>query len=230
MPLDVEQLGAFRRLLGDRWVGQPVVDWEHLVDGGRQLAVLALPPPVYALLTQSLMHIPPDNGLRIRLCLDKALVDLPWEYLYRPDAFGQELKNFLALDARISIVREAPRFTHKARPSRRRQRLLFAGTPFWVNGSDRWQVEEERQQLLHALEPVHELLTVQCIGAPQIVLRGDSLGAQIDISIIWPHRHHRGKGASLEELRTDLVCVDAKYIPCENSEYRGSYAVPSAED
>lgn len=225
MPLDLAQLEEFRSIFADRWVGQPVAKWEQLVEGGCQLAALLLPPPVYVLLTRSLERIPADDGLRIRLCLDKALVDFPWEYLYRPDAVGQELKNFLALDARISLVREASRLWHQVRPTRRRQRLLFADTPFRVQGTDLWQVEEERRQLLTSLEPVQELLMVQTMRAPQTSFEQGLLGAQVDIF------HYAGhadiideKGVLLEEIRTDPA-ADPKYTVWKNPAYREPYGV-----
>lgn len=223
--LDLAQLEAFRGMFGDRWVGRPVVEWQQLADGGRGLAALLLPPPVYTLLIRSLERIPPEDGLRIRLCLDPALVDLPWEYLYRPDAIGQELKNFLALDARISIVREAPRLVHQTRPNRRRQRLLFAGTPFRVNGTDLWQVDEERQQLLDALKPVQEVLAVQTMCAPESSLERGLVGAQVDIFHYSGHTDvFGGRGVLLEEIRTEPT-TNAKYTIWENAEYREPYGV-----
>src|SRR5262245_33418036 len=50
-------------------------------DVGRELARVLLPPELWRLLAQSLAGIAPrrDLGLRLRLCLDDDLIDLPWE-------------------------------------------------------------------------------------------------------------------------------------------------------
>lgn len=225
VPFDLVQMESFRAIFADRWVGQPQIDWAQLVEGGRQLAAILLPPPVYTLLNRSLERIPEDDGLRIRLCLDRVLIDLPWEYLYRPDAAGQDAKAFLALDARISLVRETPRLLHQVQPTKRRQRLLFAGTPFHVQGTDLWQVEQECQQLLAALEPVQELLLVQTLSAPQSSFERGLVGAQVDIFHYAGHADIiNGKGVVLEEIRTDPI-RDTKYTIWKNDEYRGPYGV-----
>ena len=58
---------------------------------GRQLARLLLPDDVWRLLGESLRIIVPQAtlGLRLRLCLDDDLIDLPWEFLYRRDVEAQ---------------------------------------------------------------------------------------------------------------------------------------------
>ena len=54
---------------------------------GRQLARLLLPDEVWRMLCESLRIIAPQEGLglRLRVCLDDDLIDLPWEFLYRRD-------------------------------------------------------------------------------------------------------------------------------------------------
>lgn len=49
------------------------------------------------------------RGLRIRLCLDDDLIDLPWEFLYRPDGDAPAAQSgFLLTDGSISLTREPP--------------------------------------------------------------------------------------------------------------------------
>ena len=117
---------------------------------------------MYTLLIRSLERIAPDDGLRLRLCLDESLVDLPWEFLYRPDAVDQDrLNGFLVLNPRISLVaRRAPTITHKIQPSRRKQRLVFAGT-LWPGGEDRWEVKKEYRLLSQGLASVKEFLLLE---------------------------------------------------------------------
>lgn len=86
-PLDAAGLKAFQAIFADRWGGAPMVNWADLI-GGQQLAATLLPPSVYPLLIRSLECIPVDDGLRIRLCRDSALVDRPWECLSRPNVAG----------------------------------------------------------------------------------------------------------------------------------------------
>ena len=63
------------------------------------------------MLGESLRIIAPQAGLglRLRLCLDDDLIDLPWEFLYRRDVEAPAARGgFLLLDGRISLVREPP--------------------------------------------------------------------------------------------------------------------------
>ena len=50
---------------------------DQVIEIGRQLATMLLPPPVYALLLRSQERIGPQQGLRLRLCLDDSLMDYP---------------------------------------------------------------------------------------------------------------------------------------------------------
>jgi hypothetical protein len=226
VPLDWGQLEAFRSIFDAQYVSQDVASWQSLIEGGRRLAQYLLPPPVFSLLVRSLERIPPEDGLRIRLCLTEKLVDLPWEYLYRPDAYGDDIKNFLALDARISLVREAPRFIQQAPSSQNQQHLLFAGASFWLNGSDIWKVDEEEQQLRQALEPVSQVLAVDSMRAPHTPFAAGLVNSpQVDIFHYAGHSEIVGaKGVLLEEIRTDPV-TDAKYTVWEDPSYQRSYGV-----
>ncbi len=168
---------------------------------GRRLAQTLLPPAVFSMLTRALDRLEPDQGLRLRLCLDDSLVDLPWEFLYRPDVKRGRWGGFLALDRRISLVREAPRSVRVPRPSRRRERLLFAGTP-WP-GHKEWGVEEEYRLLAAALQPVQDYLSTEFVNAS-----GDNLeGALLSRCALLHYAGHThvadGEGFLFREIRQD---------------------------
>jgi hypothetical protein len=74
---------------------------------GKQLAEMLLPPTVREMFFASMAALDPESGLRLRLVLDDLRVaNLPWEYLYLSPLKEEHTPyGFLALDARISIVR-----------------------------------------------------------------------------------------------------------------------------
>lgn len=165
VPCNLHHLDDVRKLFQNSgWFMDPHLE-DRLIDMGHQLAEVLLPRPIYALLTSSLQAIGPDGILRIRLCLDPALVDLPWEYLYRPDvADDASLAGFLLFDHRISLVREAPVTMDVSPVLHERQRMVFAGA-LWSGDTDTWGVREEHQQLTDALASVEELLSLEFITA-----------------------------------------------------------------
>lgn len=150
-------LSTFRDLVDEVWRG-PSGATNKVIEAGTQMANILLPPPVNKLLNSSLDRIEPENGLRIRLCLDEELIDLPWEYLYRHDEGEEErLEGFIALNSRISIVREPPSTTLTAPVSDEPLRLVFAGAPnIQADGSDLWGVEDEYHRLVTELQPIIE--------------------------------------------------------------------------
>ena len=158
VPCDVSQLDDARQLFHiAHWYRRPDLQG-LLVDMGRKLAKVLLPRPVYALLTSSLTTVTASDILRIRLCLDPALIDLPWEYLYRPDVLDQPtLTGFLLFDHRISLVREAPTATSVAPAQQKTQRMVFAGT-LRSDGEDQLGVHQEYTRLSKALISVREFL------------------------------------------------------------------------
>ena len=129
---------------------------------GRKLARILLPPGSLAAARRKprrLSDRPPCLGLRLRLCLDDDLIDLPWEFLYRPDVHGTGgTKRVLShrrphlADARAAVNRRAC-----SRPMSRRQRALFLGT-MWDDGSDGWAVKSEYASLERAMQPVGGLM------------------------------------------------------------------------
>jgi hypothetical protein len=159
--LDWERLGAFRKIFQSLREVTPI----QLTAGGRELASVVFPAPVVGLLIRSLERVDPEDGLRVRLCLDGALSDLPWEYLILPDVAGPRTPGgFLALDARVSLVREPPQ-PGRQRPSlRKKQRLLFFGARLQsAAGEDLWKTAEEKDSLFRALEPASVLLETRAV-------------------------------------------------------------------
>src|SRR5688572_17467085 len=135
---------------------------KHLIDMGRVLSEVLLPTQIYGLLTRSLEHVNPEFGLRLRLCLDEHLLDMPWEYMYSPDAPDASwLDGFLVLNPLISIVRGAPRSIRNPRPAGRR-RMVFAGA-FWSGEKDEWHTKEEYKELSAALKRVERFLATEFI-------------------------------------------------------------------
>lgn len=103
------------------------ISTEDLITLGEQLAAQLLPSAVREMFYASLERIGPERGLRLRLipCAPEIAV-LPWEYLYLNRAGGErELDGFLALDPRLSPVRDEPvPFTPQAAPARSPLKLL----------------------------------------------------------------------------------------------------------
>jgi len=165
VPFDAQKFDKQRQLY--RGTGLRLSGDFDLVELGRDLARVILPRPVYVLLASSLERIPPDDGLRLRLCLDESLVDLPWEYVYRPDVPDPgSLAGFLCLDPRVSLVREAPATTLNISASGPDRRMVVAGA-FWSGHRDQWGVLEEYEDLGEALEPVGDLLDLDFVTAAE---------------------------------------------------------------
>lgn len=132
---------------------------------GRQLARLLLPDEVWRLLGESLRIIAPQAGLglRLRLCLDDGLIDLPWELLYRPDIEVPAARSgFLLLDGRLSLVREPPSLVAAPRETDRTQHGLFVGTLF-DDGSDTWAVAIEHASLVKSMRTLKGLITLDFV-------------------------------------------------------------------
>lgn len=135
---------------------------QMLIEMGQGLAQIILPQPVFTLLTSSLEKVSKDNGVRIRLCLDSTLIDLPWEYLYTSShAFG----GFLCLDQHISLVREPP-IVSLLEPSSLglQQRMIFAGM-LGADGGDYWRAKNEYESLCESLTSVADLLSLDFTSA-----------------------------------------------------------------
>jgi hypothetical protein len=136
--------------------GRALITQDEATELGKRLSAVLLPPPVFRLLAESLARVvrTPGRGLRIRLSLDESLMDLPWEYVYRPDHLESSgVSGFLLLEPKISMVREAANPRIALEPITGRQRLSFVGT-LWEGKVDGWQVGTEFELLRSALKPV----------------------------------------------------------------------------
>jgi hypothetical protein len=145
-------------------------DWATSAEAaalGRQLARLLFPDAVWRLFAESLRAIAgrKDIGLRLRLCLDDDLIDLPWEFLYRPDVQAPAARSgFLLLDGRISLVREPPLVLGAPAATSRVQRGLFVGA-FFADGSDTWGVQQEHASLTKAMRSVQDFVEFEFVRA-----------------------------------------------------------------
>jgi len=101
IPSDLDQLcsSLARRELDE--------DIKLQIELGMKLAELLLPEYARSLYQRSLDLVTQRNGgLRLRLHLDDALADYPWEFAYIQKSRGEHLgTDFLALDPLVSIVR-----------------------------------------------------------------------------------------------------------------------------
>lgn len=94
-----------------RTLERRLLNRKEIIELGRDLADALFPTAVRQLLETNLNLVEEvGDRLRIRLKLDDfALADIPWEYVYlpRPDVPEEQWgpEGFLALDARISLVR-----------------------------------------------------------------------------------------------------------------------------
>jgi CHAT domain len=123
---------------------------------GRRLAHVLFPEAVTRRFAASLAAVfgRQGHGLRIRLAMDDSLLDLPWEYVVRPDRPQQDgVSCFLLLDPSISMVRHAADSAMHVTPISGRQQLAFVGT-LWEGQRDGWAVREEFDRLHEALRPV----------------------------------------------------------------------------
>ena len=134
---------------------------------GRRLAEVLFPKEVFRLFAASLALVARGSGLRIRLSMDPSLLDLPWEYVSRPDRGASDaghLSDFLLLDPSISMVRQAADASLALSPITGRQRLAFVGT-FWEGSRDGWEVGKEYALLTQALRPVASYVRADFVAA-----------------------------------------------------------------
>ena len=142
------------------WSDGPAVTTQ-MTAMGRELGAVILPPEALSLLDLSLARLADDDGLRIRLCLDPALAALNWEFLRRPQPHDSEsLDGFLALDPRLSIVREPAWGGRSTAPVLQPRRMVFVGCR-WDEDWDRWDVEEEYQTLTSEIASNKDALAIE---------------------------------------------------------------------
>jgi hypothetical protein len=200
VPFEMPQLEAICHMVRINWLSQAGM-LERVVEAGKQLSKVLLPPEVYTYLVRSLESVGED-GLRLRLCLDEVLIDAPWEFLRRPDALEDEvLDGFLVLNPHLSLVREAPVESSKLEPSEKQQRMVILGA-YQVDGGDPWQVEEEREKLTKALEPVEKFLQIDTrfkTAAGNHI--EDALSTPVSVFHYSGHVHvENGRGSLVREL------------------------------
>ena len=120
-------------------------------------------------------------GLRLRLCLDDELIDLPWECLYRPDMLGAvQLNGFFLADGDMSLVREAASFPFAPAPTERTQRALFLGTLF-NEQTDRWLVHDEFKSLQANTADIAERLAFDFLPTGDTAAVTRALSGRFDI-------------------------------------------------
>jgi CHAT domain-containing protein len=191
-------------------------DWRLPVDAtmadcadlGRRLARLLLPDEVWQLLAESLVLVAPqpELGLRLRLCLDDDLIDLPWEFLYRPDVEESTAQSgFLLMDGRISLVREPATVVSAPTPDNRTQRGLFVGT-YFDDGSDTWRVEVEHGSLAKAMRPLHKLIGFEFVRADAADRVESLLAEGCDLFHYAGHTEiAQGRGAMVQLVRSAVI-------------------------
>ena len=185
---------------------------------GKRMASVLLPTPVVELLARSLGQVlrRPAAGLRLRLALDEALNDLPWEYVQRPDRVqGEGLSGFLLLDPRISLVREAAQPRIALEPITGKQRLAVVGT-LWEGKADIWKVGEEYQQLEAALKPVARYIRPSYAEATSRTAFAPSAGGDVAIFHYAGHCDfdREGRAFLVREMPSsgDLEKADRVYV------------------
>jgi hypothetical protein len=195
-----------------------------LADGaavGRRLARLVLPGELWRMLGESLQVLakPAGMGLRLRLCLDDDLIDLPWEFLYRPDVEAPSARGgFVLMDGRVSLVREPPSVIAAPVRTDRVQRGLFLGTLF-DDGSDAWAVVSEHASLVKAISPLKRLLTLDFLPADASDDFERRLAEGCDVLHYAGHTEvHDGRAALVQRARADLYAADSSLTAGEELE------------
>jgi hypothetical protein len=178
-----------------------------LTIGGHELGNIVFPDSVVGLLIRSLERIDTEDGLRLRLCLDSILSDLPWEYLIPPNIVGLKSPGgFLALDARISLVREPPYPGRLQHTNKKKQRLLFYGTRQCnTEGKDIWEAAQEKDKLFRALEPVSSLLQKEAVLSNETDCQTAIMRSMMPIDIF----HYSGH-TDVENNEGYLIASDVK--------------------
>jgi hypothetical protein len=180
---------------------------QRLIDLGKQLSRIVLPQPISTLLVRSMERIPHEDGIRIRLCLDESLVDIPWDYIYSPEV---DISGFLTLNQRVSIVRETPLISQKPKASMQKQRLVFSGA-FLNDDSDCWSVMPEYEGLKNALKNVGDLLSIDFIHSSKDNIQ-NALTMETDIFHYSGHSDNvNGRGYLIKELKDDYESSDRLY-------------------
>jgi hypothetical protein len=217
VPFKMASLKAICDLVRNNWLGEEGM-LQRVVEAGKQLSGILLPPEVYSYLLRSLERVG-DDGLRLRLCLDHGLIDAPWEFLRRPDALeGELLDGFLVLNSHLSLVREAPVESSRLEPSEKQQRMVIMGA-YHIDGRDPWQVQDEREKLITALEPVQKFLL---IDNRFVTAAGNYIEDALSVPVsVFHYSGHvdveNGRGFLVREITNSLfnndVCNTSDFSP-----------------
>ena len=162
--------------------------FERAAEIGRELARILLPEPVLGMLLESIRYAAQraDVGLRLRLCLDDELIDLPWECLYRTDMpDGAVAAGFYLADGEVSLVREPASLPFGPAPSERAQRALFMGALF-DDGSDTWLTRDEHSQLVEATQAIRARVDFD------FVIAGDTASVDVALAQRYDIFHYAG--------------------------------------
>jgi hypothetical protein len=207
---------SFRTGTSTNGAGRSLITLDEATALGKRLSEVLLPPAVFRMLAQSLSRVSSDAsfGLRIRLALDPSLIDLPWEYLYRPDRRDQTgVSGFLLFDPAISLVRLKARSGLLQTPIKGSQRLNFIGA-YWEGHRDGWDVWREYDQLRTALKPVASFIQTEFAVASDLdVFEG---GIEDDTALFHYAGHvdfdARGRAYCVREMPTTGRLGDARRI------------------
>ena len=176
---------------------------------GRELSRILMPEPIYTMLLERVGCAAqrPDIGLRLRLCLDDELIDLPWECLYRKELpTGATHEGFLLADENLSMVREPPVVAPNYAVEDRARRVLFVGTLFDdPNTPDQWGVRSEFDGLVRATSKIRSRLALEFAQAADSGDVGRRLTEPLDIFHYAGHVEADSDPAYLLQL--------AKFIP-----------------
>lgn len=160
------------------------LDMAGVIGLGSALADLLFPTAIRALLVESLNGLGTDEGLRIRLRLDPALAEIPWEFAWFARQQGErDSTGFLVLDPRISLVRHQA-VTGMAAvaddPKPRDRRVVVALANPDIPGQAPLDLAAERLNLENALAKVPRM-PVDFVEDPSIQDLSDALGAGADV-------------------------------------------------
>ncbi len=199
-----------------------MLDADGVIGLGEKLADLLLPGEIRELFRRCVDTLKSRQGLRLRLRLDPALADIPWEYIYLPREGGaRDSTGFLALDPRVSIARhEALQISGDFDDTPRRRRMLAAlASP---EGEEPLDLDRERENLEEAMSDVPDVdvdfvenATVQALadelvaGADMFHFAGHGVFKRTGLGVTY--RTAEGEGAIL------LVAEDgsAAEVPAE---------------
>jgi hypothetical protein len=171
---DFTRLDALRPVASEQWRGGPGMI-RRVTDLGLELGGLLFREEVAELLRESLARLERSDLLRVRLCFDEHLIDLPWEFAYIPESGGRGvLSGFLVRDRRVSLVREPPFPASGHEPLTSPGRIAFVGA-MGPGESDPWHVVAGHNAVAVALKEVKDYLRLD-----SEVIRADRIETCLD--------------------------------------------------